>query len=722
MITFRALVLAGTAFTLINSTGAWAQEAGTEQATESGPRVADIIVTAQKRDERLQDVPVAVTAVSDAQLEAASVKNVMELSLVAPSLKSVASNGIYLSNSIRGIGSLAYGAGVESPVGLFVDGVYQAAPFSFSTQLNNISSVEVLKGPQGTLFGRNATGGLINIRTSDPQSVPSGKVSLSYGNYDMIRGEAYFSGGVSDDLAADIAAISLVQGKGFGRNLVTGRDWNKVDHNVALRSKWVWTPGSGTTVKLIGDYFDGKGSNGANSGVPGMISGWTGNVFPDLGYDNLSDVETTRTVEGGGVSLQVEQEFGAVAFNSISAYRTSRYSLLQDLDYEPVPYAAVAYYQKDRQISQEFQLSSIGASKLKWTVGLFYFDAKVDSAPTIHLEQFPFVGARFDYLDTVTTRSYAAYGQGTYALGESTNLTLGLRYTNEKRKEKDASLNIVFAPTVIVPVLYPDRSSTENKVTYRASLDHRFSPELMAYASVNTGFKSGGFNATAPGEAPYRSETLTAYEVGIKSDLFDRRFRLNISGFYYDYKDIQVQRLLNNQLFLINGPKAEIYGVDADFYATLSEEISLSGGATWLSPKFKQFLGCPESSPMGGVPLTTVGTDCSGNQLPLASKFTASGAVNYSKEIGSGRLDLSTNIYYNRGYFFEADNILHQKSYALLGATANYTFDSGITVGVYGKNLTNKQIVAFAINQANGTPVEGYQEPRTYGVTLGFKF
>lgn len=714
----RIASLVGVAAASLMSAPAWAQASG----EEDGTKVAEIIVTAQKRDERLQDVPVAVTAVSSSQLEAANIENVLDLNLVAPSLNTVATNGIYLGNTIRGVGSLAYGAGVESPVGLYVDGVYQAAPFAFSTQLNNVASVEVLKGPQGTLFGRNATGGLINIKTAVPGPDPTAKFSVSYGNYQILQGDAYVSAGLGPNLAADIAFSGKTQGKGFGFNPTTGRDWDKLDHNIALRSKWLWTPGSATTITLIGDYFEGSGTSGGGISYPGKVSGYTGRIAPDLGWGADSDLEIQRKVSGGGVSLQLEQDFGGVTLNSISAYRESKYPLLQDIDFTPQSLAFIDYSQKDRQLSQEFQLSSDNSSNFKWTVGLFYFDLKSDVDFVVDLTGFPFVAARFNYLDTVGAKSYAAYGQGTYALGEDTNLTVGLRYTSEKRSERNASLGLEFVPGVIIPITYPDRTSKENKLTYRVSLDHRFSDEVMVYASLNTGFKSGGFNSTAPGEAPYLAEKLTAYEVGIKSDLFDRRLRANISGFYYDYKNVQVQRLFNDSLFIINGPAARIYGLDADFTAALADGLTFSGGVTWIDPKFKQFLGCPQATPAGGVPLTTIGTDCTGNQLPFAAKFNFSGALNYTAEVGSGKLDLAANIYYNSGYFFEPDNILEQTKYAMLGASAKYKFDNGLSIGLFGRNLTNKRVIGYATHQANGNASLSYQEPRTYGVTLGFEF
>ena len=697
--------------------GAFAQAA---DASES--KVAEIIVTAQKRSENIQNVPVSVTALNSAQLDKANVESVIDLKLVAPALNSVASNGIYLANSIRGVGSFGYGGGIESPVGLYVDGVYQASPFLFSVQLNSIAAVEVLKGPQGTLFGRNATGGLINIKTLDPSTKPTGNFSLGYGNYNTLSGNAYLAGGLTENLSADIAFVGKAQGDGFGKNITTGQDWNRLDHDFAVRSKWKWTPDADTSLTLVGDYFEGKGTAGGGVDWPGKLSGFVpGRIAPDLGYGTDVNKQIERQISGGGASLQIEHRFSGVMFKSTSAYRKSTYPLAQDIDFTPLPLATLTYRQGDRQISQEFQLTSDNKSKFKWTAGLFYFDAK--SVVNTLVDLSGLAGVQLYFYDTVGTRSGAAYGQGTYEIAENTNFTVGARFTSEKRTETGASSPVVIvAINATIPQTYPDRSFTKNELTWRASLDHRFSSDVMGYISVNTGFKSGGFNSTLPGTSPYLNEKLTAYEAGLKTDLLDRHLRLNLAGFYYDYQNIQVQALQGSSLIILNGPSAKIYGLDADFTAALTDGLKFAGGVNWISPKFGNFANCPVSSPAGGVPVVAVGTSCNGNQVPMAAKFTFSGSLNYSKPVGDGHVDVGTNLYYNSGLYFESDNVLRQNRYAMLGASAKYTLGNGFSAEVWGKNLTNIRVAGYATTQTSGNAVVNYQDPRTYGVTLGYRF
>lgn len=219
------------------------------------------------------------------------------------------------------------------------------------------------------------------------------KSSASYGNYGIVQADAYLGAGLSDGVAADIAFSGKLQGDGFGYNPTTKQDWDKLGRNLAVRSKWVFTPGSNTTVTLIGDYFEGDGTSGGGIAWPGKFSGYDGRVAPDLGYGTDSNVQMIRRVHGGGACASAPADFGTVTFNSITAWRTSKYKLLQDIDFAPQPYAFIDYLQADRQISQEFQLSSAAGSRLKWTVGLFYFDAKADVDFGVDLTGFVFVGA-----------------------------------------------------------------------------------------------------------------------------------------------------------------------------------------------------------------------------------------------------------------------------------------------------------------------------------------
>src|SRR5690606_18561080 len=254
--------------------------------------VEEIVVTAQKRSESLQDVPIAISAVTEAQLTRMGVSGITDLKVAVPTLNLTNSSG-NLTSSLRGVGSNGIGAGVESPVAVYIDGVYIASPTSSLLSLNNIRQIEVLKGPQGTLFGRNATGGLIQVFTLDPSDTPTGRFSVGYGNYDTVNGAAYLAGALSNAVAMDLAVTASRQGDGWGTNRVNGLDVYKLDHDVAARTKLRFRAGETTTFTLAADYSDRRDSFAAFRVSPDTISGFVPErgPFPSLGYDTETDTQ-----------------------------------------------------------------------------------------------------------------------------------------------------------------------------------------------------------------------------------------------------------------------------------------------------------------------------------------------------------------------------------------------------------------------------------------------
>lgn len=725
MIPLKSLTLSTIALCALHAVPAYAQTAPSAvpaaDAEKAGvaPQVEEIVVTAQKRSENLQNVPIAVSVVTAASLAKASAAGVLDLQTVVPSLK-VTNSVARLSLSLRGIGTTAFGPGIENPIAIYVDGVYYASTAASILSFNNIAQIEVLKGPQGTLFGRNATGGLVQIFTREPKNETTAKLDLSYGSYNTVTGNAYASTGVADNLTADVAVHVSHQGTGWGHDLTTGRDVYQLLHDVGVRSKWVFTPGTGTKIILIGDYTDTRDSLSANQIRPGSISPFVAGVQqPDRHYDLVSNVNPLHTLSDGGGSVRVEHGFYAFKLSSTTAYRASLTYLqlgLAGLSSDPESFFQ---RQKDNQVSEELQLSSTLSERFKWTAGLFFIDSKARLKPlSVNLTDLDLGLLTRDVSEAL---SVAAYGQGTYAIGPDTNITVGGRYTYEKRRELDATTAITTlsnGSTFVIP--YPNRNAEFKKATWRASIDHRFSSELLAYASVNRGFKSGGFNISTPGSAPFKPEVLDAYEGGIKTDLLDRRLRLNISGFYYDYKNIQVPKYVSGSIAIINGAKALSYGVDADLTAVVTGRLSFTASATVLNPKYKSFPGCPIAAPLGGLPLA-VG-NCAGNQLPLASKFTGSVGADYVLPVHDGKLDFSGSILYNNGYPLDSDNVIKQGGYATMGASVRWSSGSSrFSIAAFGKNLSNKRVFGYGASQANGTQFIIYAEPRVFGLTLGYE-
>jgi len=699
--------------------------ASAESAADAPTGLAEIVVTAQRSNENVQNVPVAVSTVTATQLERATITDVRDISVAIPSLTLTDTNG-YLTSSIRGVGGNSIGPGVENQVALYIDDVYYGSPAGSLLQLNNIHQIDVLKGPQGTLFGRNATGGVVQISTRDPTDQLAGDVNVSYGNYNNMFATAYIGGPISDVLKADIALEGRHQGNGWGTNSYNGQQIFNIDYEYAWRSKVLFDPIDGTRFTLIGDYSSTRNTLETGVVAPGRISGWTpaAGPIPDLGYN--ADFNGPNLHQGwdGGVSLKWDQDLGPVQFVNIAAYRRSMYNFDFDYDYSPVNLENIYARQLDRQFSEEFRLQSKSSGKLKWVLGAFYFDAR--AGWNNFLLQAYDLGLNITVRNFQTTQSTAGFGQVTYEVLPDTNLTVGARYTSETKAAVDGSTTLgVVGPgggPSIATTTAADAELHAAKGTYRVSLDHRFTDQFMAYVSYNTGFKSGGFNTGAPGSAPYLPEKLDAAELGMKSDFYDRRVRLDLAAFHYSYSNIQVQQLTRGAITTINGASASLYGVDGDISVAVANNVRISSGLGWNHPNFTSFPNCPIVPPQGGVP--SHAGSCAGHQIPLASDFVGNVAIDYTVPLASGSLDLNANVYYNGGFYFTPDNNTRQGAYAQTSASGTWIAPAGhLTLAAWGKNLANKRVSTYeAENSANGSADAIYLAPRLYGVTVGYKF
>jgi outer membrane receptor protein involved in Fe transport len=451
-------------------------ETAATQATGSN----DIIVTAQRRAERLQDVPIAITAIGSEALDSARVESLFDIGLVAPGVKIQQYNGAILP-MVRGVSSKIAGAGVDLPIATYIDGVYIGSPYGANFSFNNVERIEVLKGPQGTLFGRNATGGLIQIVTRDPEHTPGGTMDFTVARFGTLRGQAYVTGGVTDDLAMDLAVIASTQKDGWGVNIANGKDVNKLEHDVALRSKLLFTPTSELEVRISGDYAEQRNSRfAAQRPEYGVVPPAPfGPPFLGDDFDIASDYQPSFVSHGGGGSIRIDYDLGSVALASISAYRASSYELRFDSDYTAYPGRYASTDQTDRQFSQEVQLLSNSNSWLSWTLGGYYYwsDGKYDPVGTVTYGAPLTPGGprsttgRFTFADQ-SVESLSAYGQATGEIAPGLSVTLGLRYTDESRSlvASVTSVSATGVTTIATPEF--ERSVGFRKLTWRAAIDY----------------------------------------------------------------------------------------------------------------------------------------------------------------------------------------------------------------------------------------------------------
>lgn len=713
-----------------------------QEAADTG--IAEIIVVAQRRSENQQNVPIAVTAISSDTLDKLGIKDTSDLKSVAPSLNFSTAVGGFGLPRIRGVGSTGVGPGIENPVATYIDGVYISSPIGALTGLSDIEQVAVLKGPQGTLFGRNATGGLIQITTRTPTDKPTANFRVGYGNYQTVNASGYISGGLAHNLTGSLAAAYENRDKGFGVNVFTGNEI-MTQRSFTTRGKLRWeSDDAGTSVQASADYAQVSGVSPAFRPISrNVLNALAGGGQRDID----SDVDPVLRSKQYGGSLEISHNFGSVSLKSLTAYRKMRLFVAFDPDgtTEPdwafVPNAngpsigfahgyVIQNTQIDKQFTQEIQLLSDDTGPFTWVVGGFYMWGKGLYAPGYSTNAFlNAIGAYSEVNSQQTLNSLAGFAQGTYKLGADTNFTAGIRYTHDQREASGMKQNFSVATGEPLPVQTPPLGVVENykdtfpRVTWRLSVDHRFSPEVMAYASYNRGFRSAAYvvanfgQNTSLANKVLKPEIIDAFEIGLKTDLFDRKVRFNAAAYYYDQKNVQVMQIRNGVQTVYNAQGAEIYGIDADLYVRPIPPLTITAGVNWTHARYKNFTNAQITTPnSSGGNTITIG-DASGKRLQNVPDWTLSAGASYEL----GPVTVNANYYHNDGWAADPDNRVHQKAYDLVDASINWSIGGGASLSVWGKNLTN----TFYFQQlgASNFADNGVQaNPRTYGVTLGYDF
>jgi iron complex outermembrane recepter protein len=676
--------------------------------------LVEIVVTATRRKESLQNVPLSVTAATAETLAASGITSTSDLSELTPGLVVNVANG-WVEPFIRGVGTTANSTGLSSPIAVYVDDVYYAAPTGTLFSFNNIASVEVDRGPQGTLFGRNATGGVIQVTTRTPSHTAELDTDVGVGNYDTWNGNLYATAGITDTLAADVAVRYSRQIDGYGRNVYPGSGRDVYNgREVDVRSKWLWTPTDVDAVTFAFDYGNLEGSapvavrfqNGSRPlGYP---------ISPAFSSSNPWDADAltqpSETQKQGGASLKLVHQFPFAQLSSISAYRQARNDMIFDFGYPPFEIGA---RERDlfRQSSQEFQLSSLSGSRLTWTTGLYYLNEHATTDPyTVFGTLLP---APNIYYGNTVTNSVALYGQATAKISSNTNLTAGLRYTYEKSSIDGTALGAEI----------PSASQHFEKPSWRLALDHHFTDNLMAYVSDGRGFRAGAYNATQPTQPAIKPEYLDAYEVGAKANLADDRLRVNTSAFYYKYSDMQVPIYAPAGIYVLNAASSKLYGVDLSVDVKPASNLTISGGIEWLHTQFLSFDSAPFNTPATTFPYGNCGScsgSAAGNNLPVAPDFTGTLRVNYVIPMAAGSIDLNAVDAYNSGWWAGPDNLARQGAYNFVNALAGWNSRSGrYRVTVWGKNLTDKAVASRIASLFIGN-TETLLPPRTYGITVRY--
>jgi iron complex outermembrane receptor protein len=714
--TFRlmcsAAITASTAVQAQTASVASQRDAATASAadpdTGSSSAIADIVVTATRREERLQNVPVSVTAISANQLAHADINTSANLVQAVPAL-TLTRQASTATPAIRGVVSNGISVGDEPNVSFYVDGVYQPVSTANVFDLLAIDRVEVLRGPQGTLFGRNSMGGLVNIITRAPSFKPEGEASISYGRFSQWDGRAYASTGLSDKVAVSLG-LQGSRNSGFDKDLVRGGYIGKQDSFLS-RGKILFAPSD--TIKFTGTVFYSyyrDDSVGAAAPIDGNTQARAVNrsvlvpTGPNEFTGNTTPLIAVRKFES---NLAGEIDLGGVTLNTTSSYQHDYLNQRQDNDGTPIFVRYATQKQISDTYSQEVRLSSDSSGPLKWITGFFFYDLHgfvnpiliVTPASTTMLQP------------NVTARSEALFAEANYNITPRLQLTVGGRYTWEHRtfSQKQAGRQLF------------DVGVSYQNFTPRGILEYKVSRATNVYASVSTGFKSGVYAATSTNPTPVKPEKLTAYEVGIKSDPASW-LRANLSSFYYDYRDVQATaRGADGLVILRNAAKARIYGGELELTVRASHDLSFHVGASYIHGRYSSFSGAVEYVPLATGGNAQVIGDASGSRLVRSPDFSGSIGADYQHAFDQGVLGIGANLYHTTRVYYDFGNLVSQAPYSVLNANVSWTFSNKLTVGVWSTNLTNAHYVS-SIDVGTLATQAYWQKPRSFGISVSKKF
>ncbi|MET0251064.1 MAG: TonB-dependent receptor [Novosphingobium sp.] len=702
----------------------------------------EIVVTAQRRAERLLDVPITVTTLGAEQLATANVRDLADISKITPSLR-FDNAGAFSQPTIRGIGTAVTTSGGGANVGLYIDGFYSPNPLAANGQLLNVESIQVLKGPQGTLFGRNTTGGAILIQTAEPSEEPAARFKASYGRFDQAQAQGYVTYGLAPGLAVDIEGIYR-RGDGYLTNIVDGNDKVGKYETWSVRAGLKMEFSDDVSLLIRYQHGDSDDPNAVNAniyvdpvlgaGAPNFAPAGTFTTDPDLVAKDKRGIFQSIT---NALQATLKADLGFADATSYTQYRTEDSNVSQDLDATALTIFQLGLPVYNETWSQELLLTSKPGHRLQWTAGLFYFSNRD------HYTTFIDNGGRSRDLfgptrlggSSTTTKTYAAFVDGTFELTSQLFITAGARYAHDVVTSAYYNLG---PAKVSVP------SIDSNTITPRFVLRYKPSDEASIYASFTRGYKAavidvGGScqnppDPTIPGDPGFtcndiRPEKIDAFEVGAKYD--DRRLSLELSAFYYDYKDLQISSFLSNGRARINNAaKSEIYGVEGAVRYSLNDHFDINAGASWTHARYKRFVDapvyvrCPTVAGCGlGTSFFVSGTTLRDVTMQRTPEFTGNVGARYRTPLAGGEFQLSGNLYYTSKFFFGPSGIqFPQKGYEQLSARAQWTDPSETyTVALWGDNLTDQRFVTGV--QYNSFSIgANWNQPLTYGVELGVRF
>jgi iron complex outermembrane receptor protein len=744
-------MLGAAAIVLVASGSAYAQSATDQAAPPAGQTakpadrtadtdvngIDDIIVTATRTGaSAAQKTPIAISVFSADQLAASQIDNVKDLVAFTPNLsvgQAAASAQIY----IRGIGSNNVFNGSDPDVTVQSDGVYIARAFGQFADFVDIDRIEVLRGPQGTLYGRNAVGGTINIISRKPSDEFHAEIQGTAGNYGLVQGKAYLSGPLVPGVLQASISGNYINHSDYVKNIVSGVDGIGNADRGGLRGQLRFTPTEKLEILIRGDWNRGTeraGSYGqllATTPIAPLASSLVGD-YRKTAIDRAFQTDTRIWGTSAEINYAVND---VVSLKSLTAYRRSAYVTNGDSDGTEAPINFAYQTDISKQFTQEFNLN-ITTESFKAVLGAYYFDEHETS--TLINNTPPSVGTPANRASRTTARpdsharSQALFAQGTLNITSALSATAGIRYT-EDRKHLDQYIDRVsldpatpLAPTPGFPFT-PSLTRNFKAWTPKFGIDWKPMDNIFAYGSVTRGYKSGGTNfaGTTLLALSFNPESLWSYEAGVKTDWFDRRLRFNLTGFIYDYKDLQVQSLLAPGVVAIgNATSAEVKGLELETIAKPLTGLTFTFNYALLDSHYKDFAASSvptalipyvASSPLYNSVARTY--NATGNVLTAAPKTSLSASGQYEHRLGRGSAFIRGEYYYQSRAYYDPSNalIMSQKPYDLINASIGYTHDDQWSVRLIGKNLADTNyLITIAGNRVVPAGLAG--APRTVAI------
>lgn len=720
------------------------------QAQES--MLEEVVVTAQKRSERLIEVPISITTLSAETLEQTGVRELKELGDLTPNLM-VSQNSDFGTNIIiRGVGANSRNIGFDSRVGVYLDGVYLGQSPAANQGLVDLEQVTVLRGPQGTLFGKNTVAGAISLTSVKPSDEFEGSVGVNVGNYDYLEVQGSVNVPLTDSTSVKVYGNSTTR-DGYIDNVFNGDKVNERDvasGRIHLRS--YLTPA--LEMNISADYLeqDRKGFNGE------PLTDTFGFFKPEEGAGKyeLSQQTLLEDKELKGTSLTFDYETtGGYMLKSITAYRDSELTYDADPDYDSAEFLGVLYTDAYEQTTQEFQIISPDGSSFKYVAGIYLYQQDSttdrDAIPGLGTVFYPPAGIDVPILafgidpskkavdidGSVDTESYAVFANGTYDLTDRLTLGVGFRY-GEETKDVDWSIDGTNSGAFRIATTIVEDSRTDTSFDPTVSLNYAVLEDSYVYGRVSTGSKSGGYNLDfinvdqIEAGIEFDEETVTSYEVGYKGEFPDQNLRLGVALFYSEFEDYQVNQYVDlgggrTALSITNAAEVVTQGLEVDLTYQPTANLQLTAALGLLEAEFDSF---PGGDAEGG--------DASGNKLPYAPELTASLGAQYYYPLPSlnSSLLLRADYSYTDSYYITASNdeghtladgsevaFGEVDSYGTLGARIGLVSDAeSWELSVWGRNLTDSDHQNYSFRDFFGTILGGYAVPRTYGIEAKYRF